>query len=788
MLKNYLKIAIRNLIRDKGFATINILGLSVGLTVSLLILLWVRSEIKTDQFHSDVNNIYRVLANIDNGEGGILTWSSTPYPLIALAKETYPEIESIGAYDQTNKRQFTVDNEQFLEDGIYANTGFFEVLSFPFLEGSPEAAKEILHGIAISERLANKFFGEEWKGQSVGKAVNINGEQDYQITGVFANPPLHSSLQFDFVLSLEALHKRNNNTYPWGNFDSRIVLKTKKGASPLDLQKKLSASITEQNEFMASNELVLQAYNRAYLHNRFENGKEAGGRITYVNIFTAAALFLLLIASVNFMNLATARASRRAKEVGIRKTIGAARSSIATQFMIEAGLITFTSLSLAIVFSKLATPYFEEVTGSTLSFDLNQSYVWLLLLGVGIGTTLLSGSYPAFFLSSFKIANVLKGRLTHGFAGSDLSRALIVVQFILSALLVVGALGIQQQMNYIKNKHLGLDKDHVLYFRTPPKARNTPDVFREELARIPGIERITYTTDNPLEVGSQTGDPQWEGMADDASLMFHILNADPHFLETMNIQLADGRNFSDNISSDTLAFLINETAATAMKLDDPIGKRMEFWGISGQIVGVVKNFHISSLYEVIDPLIIMCQPNNAEIAMLKINPAQTETILAQTETVFESFADGYPFRYDFLDERYFQMYKSEERTGHLARLFAIVALFVSCLGLLGLSAFTAQVRTKEIGIRKILGATVTNIIGMLSKDFLKLVGIALVIALPFSWYMLKQWLSNFAYKIEISWEIFAATATVAIVFALITVSFQSAKAALRNPTNALRQE
>ncbi|MEO1257306.1 MAG: ABC transporter permease [Bacteroidota bacterium] len=787
MFSNYLKIAFRSLFRQKGYSLLNILGLSVGLTVSLLILLWVQDELRMDRFHADGERIHRLLVNLDMGESGIATWTTTPYPLIELIRESLPDVEDIGAYDPTNKKQFEVDGKEFLEDGIFATDGFFRVMTFPFVEGKRRAVFNEPNVVAISERLAAKLFGHDWRGQTVGEMVSING-QDHKVTGVFADVSKHSSLSFDFALDLASQHVDDGQGFPWGNFDSRTVLKLKEGISAAQFAPKVANLINENNQYADGTEIFLQPYERKYLHGQFENGKEAGGRIEYVQLFGLAALFLLLIACINFMNLATARAAKRAKEVGVRKTVGAGRGSLIAQFMIEAAVITFFSVLIAVLLGEMLLPYFREISAKQLVFDYGRIGFWTIIVSVGLVTSLLAGSYPSFFLSSFRTINVLKGKISYHLGGGSLRKGLVVFQFVLSALLVVCAMVVQNQVNFIKTKHLGLDKENVLYFRTPPGADDNLDVYKNELLRTPGIEELTFAQTNPLSVGSQTGDPKWDGMAPDEGLLFNVIITDDNFLNTMNIPLVAGRDFEEFLSTDTMSFLINETAAKAMKLKEPLGNNLEFWGVKGPIVGVVKDFHISSLHETIGPLIIANMPEETGLTMMRIDPSRTEAVIAAAQTIFEKNANGFPFRYDFLDDRYEQMYRSEERTSNLSGWFALVALFISCLGLLGLSAFVAEQKTKEIGIRKVLGASVVGIVAMLSKDFLKLVALALLIALPLGWYLMNNWLTNFAYQVELGWWVFAMAGGLAVLVALLTVGFQSAKAALANPVNSLRSE
>ncbi len=788
MIKNHIKFGFRSLFRQKGFSFINILGLSVGLVVFLLISLWIRDEIRFDRFHSGGDRLYRLLANLED-KGSIHTWPTTPYPLIEYLSSNHPEIEAIGGYDPTNKKQFVVDGQEILADGIYADPGFFKVLSFPFEVGKSRKVFDEPNAVVISESMAEKLFGESWKGQTVGELLSINGSPDYKVTGVFKNVLSNSSLTFDFALNLDELHEENPGGFPWGNYDTKIICKLKENVNPAAFKSKIAQAINLNNEHVnGSVTLITQLFNRKYLYDQFENGQEAGGRINYVRLFGIAAIFLLIIACINFMNLATARASRRAKEVGVRKTIGAGKSALVSQFLTEAGIITLVSIVGAIGLVVLLLPGFEELTGKELYSGMYDPELWSVVALVGLATALLAGSYPAFLLSSFRITHVLKGDFSLRFGSGGMRRALVVFQFVISVLLVIGTLVVQNQVDYIKNKHLGLDKEHVLYFRIPSKADENPEAYRSELSRLPGIHNITFSSNNPLEVGAQTGDPQWEGMAPGDNLLFKVLLTDDQFLSTLNIPLASGRDFLAVGTADTVQYLVNETAAKAMNLDQPLGKNLSFWGSGGPIVGVVKDFHIGSLAEAIGPLIIGYIPENTGLTLLRIDPKRTEEVIAASETLFKQFSSGQPFRYDFLDERFLQAYRSEERISSLSKWFALIALFISCLGLLGLSAYMAERKTKEISIRKVLGASVANIVYLLSKDFLKLILIALVIAFPVGWYMVDNWLSNYAFRVGLSWQFFALAGGAAVFVALFTVGFQSIKAALVHPVKSLKKE
>ncbi|MEM6632518.1 MAG: ABC transporter permease [Bacteroidota bacterium] len=789
MFQHYCKTAIRNLAHHRGYTFINILGLSIGLMVSLIILLWVREEQEVDQFHQEGDRIYRTLSNIPNGEAGLLTWETAPYPLIEFLSETYPGVEEVGAYDPAMKMQFEKDDKSILADGIYANAGFFQILTFPLLKGEIATAFKDPNSVLISESLAEKLLGPEWnRWRTTGQSLQINGSSTYRLAGVFSDPPTSSSLQFDFVLNLKRLHPNDEDSYPWGNFDTHILLKLAESIDPISFASSIRDAISINNAYTDDTHLIIQPYSRKYLYGKFENGKEAGGKISYVRLFSVAAIFLLLIACINFMNLTTARASRRSKEVGIRKTNGAYRSSLIWQFLFESFLLTFISLGIAVQLAEGILPYFRELTGKPITLNLLNPMLWGILATIGVCTALVAGSYPAFFLSSFRIAHVLKGKLTHRLGNGNIRKGLVVFQFVVSALLVVGALVVQQQVTYLSSKDVGLNRDNVLFFRLPQGARDKQQTLQNELRRIPGVRALTFANQNPLEVGGQTGDPQWEGMGPDDRLLFNVLISDHQFLDVMEIPVVSGRNFSQKLRLDSTSFLINETAAKAMKLDEPLGKNLEFWGNKGPIVGIVKDFHTRSLHRAIGPLIIRNGLSFTNRAFLRIDPQQTEEILAAVEALHLQHSYGEPFRYDFLEDRYLQKYKGEQRTNALAKAFALIGLFISCLGLLGLSTFVAEQRTKEIGIRKILGASIYQIVSLLSRDFLKLVLLALVLSLPMAYLLMNWWLEDFAYRIHIGWEIFALTVLMAVGIALATVGLQSLRAAISNPIDSLRSE
>ena len=786
MIRNYLKTAFRSLRRNKGYSLINILGLTVSLTASFLIIFWIRDELNIDKFHDQHNQIFRVLCNIKGGDSGILTRSTVPYPMIDHLESNFPEVDQVAAYDPTNKKNFSIDEKLYLEDGIYANANFFEVFSFPLLTGRSDQIFNDPNAVVISEELAKKLFGINWQDRAINHAITINGNPNYKVTGVFENISSKSSMSFSFVINLEDLFPPNEEV-SWNSYDVRLILKFSEHADIPSFSEKISPVIENNQDQTEQSEVILQPFSRMYLHGNFEDGREAGGRIEYVRLFGFAVLFLMLIACINFMNLATAQASQRAKEIGIRKTIGAGKGALITQFMTEAGLITMCSVGLSITLGNLLLPAFQNLSGRLVTFDYYDPKFWFLILTTAMITTLLAGSYPAIYFSSIGIGKVLKGKLSFSFNTNGFRRGLVVFQFILSVLLIIGSFAVRYQVHYISHKNLGLNKENVLYFRTPPEARNKLATFKEELSQVPGIRDMTFTNGNPLSIGTQVSDLIWEGMNPNEALIFNVLIGDDNLLSTLDIPLSTGRDFNESLSSDTTSFLINETARQLMKLDDPLNSTLKIWNTAGPIVGVVQDFHIASLHEAIGPLIIANMPGRTRLTVLRIDPGHTGIVIPAVGQIFDQFSGGFPFRFDFLDDRYMQMYQSELQIGKLSIWFAAIALIISCLGLFGLSAFVVQQKMKEISIRKVLGATTSSVVSMLTRDFIKWVVLALIIGLPIGWYFTNNWLETFAYRVNLSWWIFLMAGGISIVVAVLTVGILSTRAALNNPVNSLKE-
>lgn len=793
MLKNYLKIAWRNMTRNKTFSAINILGLALGLAGSLMIMLWVQHERSTDRYHEHGPVLYNVMEN-QFFDGNIHSQKGTPALLAGELKKQFPEIVraasfSNGGTDMT----FAVENNINIETGYFAGSDWFGMFSVPLLAGTPETALNAPGNLAVSRKLAEKYFGSPQA--AVGKSIRIDNEKDYLVTAVFENLPDISSLEYDFLLSWQAYLDRNGWMKDWRNNGPRTVIQLRPDADVSRLEAKLKHFLKAYNKMIDPPvfdiQLFLQSYGDAYLYSNFRDGHQDGGRIEYVRLFTIVAVFLVLIACINFMNLATARSVKRAREVGVRKVAGAGRGLLAGQFAGEALLFTFLALVLSLAVTFLLLPAFNLLTEKNMQLPFGKGWFWLAVTGIALLTGLVAGSYPALFLSSLNPVRVLKGSLRFGRGARLFRQGLVVFQFLLSMLLIVGTIVIHRQINFVQSENLGYDRENLVYVPIEGNLHsNKAQSFKEELLRTPGVKSLCpISGSNFFESSASTTVLDWTGKDPNSSIEFFQTSVGYDFVETAGLTVS-GRDFSRAFGTDTANYLINETAARRMGYDDPIGQPLSIWGRKpGKIVGVLKDFHLASLHEPIRPAVIWLNPDwDHSNFLIRIRAGQTEEALADIERLWKTFNPQFPFTYKFVDDEYDNQYKSETVAGTLAGYFAFMAIFISCLGLLGLSAFMAEQRTKEIGVRKVLGASVQNVISLLSKDFLRLVFIAIILASPLAWYAMNKWLANFTYHIDMEWWIFALAGLLAVLIALLTVSFQSVKAALMNPVKSLRSE
>nr|WP_295934213.1 ABC transporter permease [uncultured Dyadobacter sp.] len=786
MLKNYLKIALRNLVKNKTFSSINILGLALGMACSLLIMLWVQDEIKMDRFHEHDTRLYSVMEN-QYYSGAINTYPATPGILAQNIVKDIPEIEKASQVLWEMSPVFRVGNVYDNEKGRYVQGDFLSMFSFGLKQGDPATALKRPDGVVISQKIADKYF----KGQDpMGKAIRIDNKDEVVVTGILEEMPRYSSMKFDFLMSYDQWLKGTKWAQEWGNNGPRCAVMLTKNADIDKVNVKIKNYIKTKNKD-SNVELFLINYGQSYLYSNWEAGKQNGGRIEYVRMFTIVAVFILVIACINFMNLATARSVKRAKEVGLRKVVGAYKSSLIGQFMGESILITVLSLVVAIGIVAVLLPGFNTLTDKRLYLDFLDPSFLGLLLALTVITGLIAGSYPALFMSSLNPVTILKGALKFKASATYFRQGLVVFQFGLSILLILSMIVIYKQIEFIQHKNLGFSQENLLYL---PDIENTMstnfDAFKQALEGEPGIKSVARSQASPLNYGSSTMGVSWPGKDTTKQLLFNVNPVGFDFVKTMGVKLIDGRDFSPSFGTDTSNYLVNEAAAKKIGYKDPVGKELTMWGKKGKIIGLMKDFHIGSLHVAIEPLIVSLQPKKDAwgVGMIRAEAGKTKQAIASIEKVFRTYNSGVPFKYHFADEEFGNLYKAETVVSKLSNYFAFLAIFISCLGLFGLAAFTAEQRTKEIGVRKVLGASVTNLVGMLSADFLKLVGVAALIAFPVAWYFLNGWLEKYAFRIDIKWWYFALAGVAALLIALLTVSFQAIKAALMNPVKSLKSE
>lgn len=788
MIKNYFKLAWRNIISNKTFSLINILGLALGLSCSVIIVLWLNSERKMDKFHANDKRLYRVMEN-QFYDGNISTFPSTPGILAENIVKDIPEIELASQFLWEEEPLFTVGQNFDKEKGRYVQKDFLKMFSYKLIKGNAASALDRPDGIVINQRLADKYF----KGQDpIGKMIRIDNRAEVMVTGILDEIPESSSVKFDFLMSFEVWQKNNSWAKEWGNNGPRCYVMLAPNAKIDQVNKKIKGYI-KSKEKNSNVELFLQNYGESYLYSQWDNGKQVGGRIKNVKIFSFVAIVILLIACINFMNLATARSLKRAREIGVRKVVGAGKRQLIGQFLGESVFVAFLAMLVSLLIILLLLPGFNALTDKKLSIDLTNPSFVLMLLGLTVFTGLVSGSYPALFMSSLKPISVLKGLLKFKPGAAYFRKALVVFQFVLSIVLILGMIIVYRQINYIHNKNLGFAREDILFMPLEGHLEKSFPTFKNELLKQPGIKAVTSAQSSPLEVGSSTQGVRWPGKDTTKLTLFSMNPITYDYIKTMGIELVAGRDVSPEYGMDTSNYLVNEAAARKMGYKDPVGKELTAWGDKGTIVGVMKDFHHNSLHVPIEPLILKMFKMTGETpfwghVIIRSEKGKTKEAIASMEKVFKQFNPGFPFKYYFTDEEIAKNYKSEFTVSKLSRYFAFLAIFISCLGLFGLVTFTAEQRTKEIGIRKVLGASVTGIFSMLSKDFLKLVLIAALIAFPLAWWAMHSWLNDFAYRIDIGWWVFVVAGLSAVLIALLTISFQAIKAAIANPVKSLRTE
>jgi len=788
MFKNYIKTAWRNLVKNRAFSIINILGLTLGLTCSLLIILWVLDERSIDGFHELDDQLY-VIFERQYHDGVIDTYYNTPALLAQELKIAFPEVEFATEMAWNELSTFEFNGKILKKEGNYASEDFFKMFSYPLLAGDVNSALNGPVNIAISKKMAEDFYGSP--DQAIGKSLRYQNRKDLKVTAVFDDITPQSSIQFDFLINWDTFFEDNSWAKEWGNNAPNAFVVLKKGADVENFRKNIVHFIdryNKQENFRI--ELDLQRYRDQYLYSDYEGGQLVGGRIQYVNLFSLIAGFIVLIACINFMNLTTARSFKRSKEIGVRKVVGAVRAALVRQFMGEALWIVVISFGLSLLLVALILPAFNTIVNKHIALPLNNILFWTALVGLALLTGIIAGSYPALYLSSFNPIRAFKGSLRFTQGALWFRKGLVVFQFVLSIVLIIGTIVISQQVSYIQSANLGYDRENLIYVPLEGTLASKYSVFKEQLLRSPGIQMVSVMSQQPTSITNSTGGVVWEGKAPGVMLQFTFTAAGYDFMKTMKLEMLDGRDFSREFATDSVGYIVNEAAVKIFGYKDPVGMPLTFWEKKGTIIGVVKDFHFNSLHEPIRPIVIRYgEYLGYGCALVRTEPGKTQEAVASIEKICRELNPQFPPQFQFSDEEYQKLYKSEQVISKLSNGFAVLAIFISCLGLLGLAMFTAEQRTKEIGIRKILGASLHSLFGLLSREMLIMVAISLVIASPLAWIGVSDWfLKEYAYRIDISWWIFPLAGAMAILIALITVSFQTIRALLVNPASSLRSE
>lgn len=821
MLKHYAVIGSRNVIRQKTFSAINIIGLALGMTCCLFIFLWVADEKAVDNFHVNGKNLYSIYQTVS--KNGQTTGSyATPYALLyqslnvksqaeasALSIQDYkafvPEVENLCNYATGyelpwgHPETFQVGEKMQKFNGSRAGKDFFTMFSYPVIAGNAGTALQDISAIAISRKMAEFFFDSP--AAAIGKHIRYENSIDFVINAVFENVPSQSSLAFDFLINWDSQMKQ----LAWASHFVVTTLQLADGADvqqvELKLNRLLQSRLDKNNPEKVS--LGLRPYGERYLHATFVNGKPTEGRAVYVRIFTGVAIFILIIACINFMNLATARSVKRAKEIGVRKVVGSSRWSLVGQFFGESMLLSFFAMAVSVALTQLLLPLFNNLTGKHIVSPITTPSYWVVLLVLMVITGLIAGSYPAFYLSSLRPSRILKGSVRFTNRAIMFRKGLVCFQFILSIALLITTIVVSKQMGYLQNTNLGYDRENLVYLQIEGELNPKYALFKEQALKMPGIMVVDRSTETPHAMGfivdeddgfteSNTGDDaiQWEGKGKDISVGFKPASVGFDFIKIMNLKVKEGRDFSRSFSTDSAdAFMVNEEAVKQMGMKDPIGKWISAWNKKGHIIGVLADYHTSTLREPIKPVILdVKEYEYFGVIIIRLEPGKTKEALANLEAVCREINPNYPFAFQFVDQEYDKLYRSEQVVTKLTNVFAVLGISISCLGLLGLVMLAGEQRTKEIGIRKVLGATVTNIVKLVAKEFMTLVIVSFIVAAPVTAYFMLHWLDGFAYKIELAWWIFVVAGVMALTVALVTISVQAVQSALVDPVKSLRNE
>jgi predicted permease len=790
MIKSYLRTAWRNLWKKSGYSFLNITGLAIGIACAALIFLWVENEVNYNNHFEKRSHVFEVYQN-QKHDGGVVTFFASSGPMAAGLKADIPGIKNTArlSFNPELMQLFALGDKAINEQGYYADSSVFSILALPFAYGNPANAFDQLHSVVISESMSGKFFGKE---NPVGKTLKVNNKQGYTVTGVFKDIPPNSTLRFQWLAPFEIFRAQHSWLVGWGSNGLHTLVEVEPSASISSINNALKGYLNTKDRRNTA-ECFLFPMSDWNLYNHFTNGKKDGeGKIKYVKLFSLIAWIILIIACINFMNLATARSEQRAKEVGMRKVMGAGKIKLITQFIAESLLLSFIAVLLSVLFVYLTLPFFNSLVDQQLSLDLSNPVHITGFIMIGLVTGLIAGSYPAFYLSSFNPIRVFKGLKikSNGSAGA-VRKGLVVLQFAISITLIIATVIIYQQVQHVKNRDLGYNKNNSIYLDMQGQLHAHFNSIRNELMETGVVQDAALSEYPSFGIWDNTDNFSWQGKDPKVNVLFTFENVTPQFLNTMDMQLVAGRDFYTTPKVDSNNVIINESFARLMGKEGKLGGIISTWGHPHIVTGIVKDFIFNNMYGASTPFMAFCNPEGIGNGWLTIRYKQNADIasaLSKTESIIKRSNPGYPFEYKFVDEEFDKLFKTETLIGKLAAVFALLAIIISCLGLFGLAAYTAERRMKEIGIRKVLGASVSGLTGLLSKDFLQLVAIACVISFPAACWIMNKWLQDYDYRTHIYWWVFAFSGLAAIIIALATISFQAIRAARANPIRSLRTE
>lgn len=788
MLKNYFKIAIRSLFKNPSYSFINIGGLAIGIASSILILLWVADEYSYDRFHKNYNSIYKLYQSQQWAQG-IGTGTSMPYPLREALLNKTSEVKYLVMTNWGEGNTLQVAEKSLTKFGLSATEDFFNMFSFDMIKGDLSSALKDPNSIVITESTAKALFGNA---EPLNQLIQVDNGQELKVTGVIKDLPPQSFFSFDYVLPF-AYYKATqswvrNSVNNWDNNSFQMYVQLQPNATQESVTSSIKDIIKDSNPKAPTAQLFLHPMSKWRLYSKFENGKNTGGMIEYVQLFTIIAIFVMIIACINFMNLATARSESRAREVGIRKSVGSRRKQLIFQFLGESLAITSISFLLAIVLVEITLPFYNTLVNKTIVINYSNPMLWLIGLAIIFVTGIIAGSYPAFYLSSFKPVKVLKGKVNVGKGASTPRKVLVTLQFGVSIFLIIGTLTIYQQIMHVKNRDMGYDRENLMQIWTNNELEKNFQTVRQALVNTGAVKSVCKSN-SPITSIFSSNEVKWEGMNTEERVSFSTIATEYDYIETMGVKMVAGRDFSRDFPSDSMSVIINQAAADFMGMKDPIGQKLIYNKDPHEIIGVTANVVMDSPYQPVEPLVMIFDPSWSSTITVRLNPTENlQGSIDQVEQVFKKLNPAYPFAFRFADNDFQAKFSSINLVSKLSFIFAALAIAITCFGLLGLAAFTAEQRTKEIGIRKVLGATVSSIVILITSDFSKLIFIAFLIASPIGWWVLTNFLERYPYRVGISGWILLAAGAISLILALLIVSTQALRAAISNPTDSLRSE